>query len=104
MKPFEIYIAFVSWGTDGKRRPVLVLSEFENQASVFQITTQYQNKSAIIRSKYILINDWRQAGLDNPSYIDANRIIELPIATIDPNRIGKLSERDIQNLQAAFCD
>lgn len=98
MNPFDVYIAYISWGSDGKRRPVLILFEQTGYVSVFRITSQYQSKSAAIRSKYLAINDWRQAGLDKPSYIDINEVIDLPITTIDSSPIGKLSERDKQIL------
>ena len=98
MKPFEIYIAYVSWGNEGKRRPVLILSEQEKEVSVFPITTQYQSKSAAVQSKYLVINDWRQAGLDKLSYIDASKIIDLPIKSVAVFPIGKLSVEDKQRL------
>jgi hypothetical protein len=41
MKPYDIHIAYVSWGDVGKRRPVLVLSSDEKEVAVFQITSQY---------------------------------------------------------------
>jgi len=98
MKPFEIYIAYISWGDDGKRRPVLVWSKQENEVSVFGITTQYQNKSAAIQSKYLAINDWQQAGFDKQSYIDTCKIIDIPITTVDIIPIGELSAEDKQRL------
>jgi hypothetical protein len=94
MNPFDIYIAYVSWGTNGKRRPVVIYFERDSKVSVFRITSQYQNKSDAVRSKYLEITDWQQAGLDKPSYIDTGTIIKLPTATVDPAPIGKLSERD----------
>jgi len=98
MKPLDFHIAYVSWGDGGKRRPVLILSERGNEAYVYQITTRYQSKSDVVRSKYLAINDWRQSGLDKPSYIDTDRIISLPITTIDLVPIGELSEKDAQRL------
>lgn len=98
MNPFEVYIAYVSWGDGGKRRPVLVLSKQESEVSVFRITTQYQNKSSAIQSKYLIINDWRQAGLDKLSYIDISKVIDLPITTVETSPIGELSAEDKQRL------
>ena len=95
MNIFEIYIAFVSWGTDGKRRPVLVLEENVDNVTVFNITTSYEKKNERIRAKYFVINDWQQAGLSRESYIDTNNTITLPISAVDSKRpIGRLSERD----------
>jgi hypothetical protein len=98
MQPFTVYIAYVSWGDDGKRRPVLVLSEKDNNVSVFQITTQYQNKSAAVQLKYLIINNWQEAGFDKPSYIDTSKIIELSITSFDISPIRKLTEEDKRRL------
>ncbi|WP_461248484.1 hypothetical protein [Treponema sp. R6D11] len=70
MKPFELFITYISWGSGGKNRPVLVLLINENTISVYPITTQYENKSEVIKAQYFKINDWAQAGLDSQSYID----------------------------------
>jgi len=76
MNPYDLHIAYISWGDDGKRRPVLVLSSNHNEVAVFQITSQYDSKSAAIQSQYIPIDDWAQAGLAKQSYIDIGRIID----------------------------
>jgi len=102
MNPYDFHIAYVSWGVDGKHRPVLVLSSDKKDVAVFLITSQYSGKSAAIQSQYIAIDDWTQAGLAKQSYIDIGRIIDLPIATIQPTPIGKLSENDIRKLLNAL--
>jgi len=102
MKPYDLHIAYVSWGSDGKHRPVLILSTDEKEVSVFQITSQYDNKSANIKSQYIAIDDWAQAGLAKQSYIDIGRIIDLPSATVQPTPIGKLSKSDLYKLLVAM--
>ena len=69
MNIFDIYIAYVTWGSGGnkiaggKKRPVLILEQTAGGVTVFNITTRYEGKSEIIRSKYFKINDWQQAGL-----------------------------------------
>lgn len=99
MKIFEIYIAFVSWGSGGKRRPVLILDESNGAVTVFNITTRYENKSESIRARYYAIADWRQAGLDKQSYIDTNTTVTLPTSAVDRrNPIGRLSPADEQRL------
>ena len=102
MKPYSLHIAYVSWGGDGKRRPVLVLSSDQEEVAVFQITSQYDNKSTVIQSQYIPIHDWEQAGLAKQSYIDIGRIIDLPISVIQPSPIGNLSKDDLQKLLDAM--
>ena len=102
INPYDLHIAYVSWGDDGKRRPVLVLSSDEKDVAVFQITTQYDEKSATIQLQYIAIEDWAQAGLTKQSYIDIGRIIDLPIAVVHHTPIGRLSENDLQKLLGAM--
>jgi hypothetical protein len=102
MNPYGIHIAYVSWGADGKRRPVLVLSSGQKEAAVFKITSQYDGKSTVVQSKYVAIDDWAQAGLAKQSYIDIGKIIELPITTVQPTPIGKLSENDLRKLLNAI--
>jgi hypothetical protein len=41
MEPFELFITYISWGTDGKNRPVLVLLVNENTIPVYPITTHF---------------------------------------------------------------
>ena len=98
MKPYEIYIAYISWGDGGKRRPVLVLREQNAQVSILRITTQYESKSAAVKSKYLAINDWQQAGLHMPSYIDTNKIINIPATILSDSPVGILSDSDRQRL------
>jgi len=102
MNPYALHIAYVSWGGDGKRRPVLVLSSGQNEVAVFKITSQYDNKSSAVQSQYVAIDDWAQAGLTKQSYIDIGRIIDLPRATVHPTPIGKLSENDLLKLLSAI--
>ena len=102
MKPYDLHIAYVSWGGDGKRRPVLVLSSDQKEVAVFPITSQFDNKSVVVQSQYIPIDDWAQAGLAKPSYIDIGRIIGLPIATVQPTPIGNLSKNDLRKLLDAM--
>jgi len=67
MQPFEIFIAYISWGSGGKARPVLVLQSRGNGIFVYPITTQYENKSGFIRARYFKIDNWAEAGLGRQS-------------------------------------
>ena len=97
MNIFDIFIAYVSWGDSGKMRPVLILEQQETVIFVFNITTQYKNKSEAVRAKYFEITDWKQAGLNNQSYVDTNIIRDLPPTALDgKSAIGKLTESDVQ--------
>ena len=102
MNPYDVHIAYVSWGDDGKHRPVLVLSSDQNHVAVFLITSQYGSKSAVIKSQYVAIDDWAQAGLVKQSYIDIGRIVDLPMATVQSAPIGKLSDNDLRRLVIAM--
>ena len=83
MDIFDIYIAYVVCGDSGKKRPVLIFEQQEKTVLVFNITTQYENKSEEVRSKYFKINDWQETGLDKQSYIDTNIVRDLPIAALN---------------------
>ena len=99
MESFGIYIAFISWGSGGKRRPVLVISQADAFVSVFRITTQYENKSEAVRTHYFPISEWSEAGLEKQSYVDTGEILELPVATISERQpIGYLSAQDKEGL------
>jgi hypothetical protein len=105
MEIFDIYITYVSWDGGGKTRPVLVLEKQTAVVSVFNITTQYANKSPTIRDKYFEIADWRYAGLDKQSYVDTNTIRDLPLSVLDSKApIGKLSESDKLRLLAFLSE
>ena len=99
MNPFQIFIAFVSWGTDGKNRPVLVLSLNSNSVSVYPITTQYETKSEAVKARYFKINDLVDAGLTKQSYIDTGTIVKLPYSSLSNKKpIGSLTTLDKQRL------
>ena len=100
MKIFDIYVAYVTWGSGGKKRPVLILEQKTSVVTVFTITTQYTTKSEAVRSKYYVINDWAQAGLYAQSYVNTEHTVTLPITALDAKPIGKLTKNDAQGLLA----
>jgi hypothetical protein len=101
MEPFELFITYISWGSGGKSRPVLVLLLAEDSILVYPVTTQYENKSETIKSRYYKINDWSQAGLDRQSYIDTGILLSLPISIIKNKKpIGTLTIADKKRLLA----
>jgi hypothetical protein len=69
MKLFDIYIAYIPWKGGGKNRPVLVLG---------------------------VDDDWKQAGLNELSYVDTNQgeAPKIPHSLIKNSQIGKLTEND----------
>ena len=99
MRPFEIFITCISWGSGSKKRPVLVLLINDNSILVYPITTQYENKSKTIQAQYFKINEWAQAGLARQSYIDTGTLIKLPLSVIRSKKpIGQLTLADKQKL------
>ncbi|MDR0929937.1 MAG: hypothetical protein LBM74_09560 [Oscillospiraceae bacterium] len=101
IRPYDLFIVYISWGTGGKSRPVLVLSRGETSVDVFRITTKYANKSAAIKAKYYLIAQWREAGLDKVSYVDTGTLLTIPLAVIARKAsIGQLTVYDRLGLLA----
>jgi hypothetical protein len=97
MQPFDLFITHLSWGEDGKHRPVLVYVIDADEVGIYQITTQYESKSEHIRAKYFEIKDWAIAGLDRLSYVDIGTLIDIPLTQLDgKTSIGKLTEADKQ--------
>ena len=95
MKPFDIFIAYMSWDGGGKDRPVLAFIVGDDTVDVYQITTKYEDKSENIQAQYFKFNYWVQAGLDKPSYIDTGTLIDLSTSAFNGKKpIGKLTEGD----------
>ncbi|MCL2099637.1 MAG: hypothetical protein FWH24_04280 [Oscillospiraceae bacterium] len=99
MKPFELYIAYISWENGGKMRPVLIYLIEKNEAVVFPVTTQYENKSSLLQKKYFKIIDMGTTGLDKQSYIDTGTSYKISADIFNENApIGQLSENDKRRL------
>jgi len=103
MNIFDIFIAYVSWGGvvnevgSDRKRLVLILEQTADGVTVFNITTRYDGKDEIIRSKYFRIDDWQEAGLNQPSYVDTNNTVTLPLSSIDAaHQAGTLTASDVQ--------
>jgi len=95
MKPFDIFIAHISWGDGGKNRPVLAFILSDDTVDVYQITTKYEEKSEPIQAQYFKLDDWIQAGLAIQSYIDTGTLITLTMTTFsNKSAIGRLTEND----------
>jgi hypothetical protein len=91
---FDVCIAYISWESGGKRRPVLLLAKDYDYASAFRITSQYANKSDTVKARYLEILDWQEAGLVKQSYIDTITSVKVPISHLSLPPIGKLTEND----------
>ena len=101
MKPFDVFITYISWDGGGKERPVLAFILSDEIVDIYQITTKYEGKSDVIKSQYFKIDDWKQAGLTSQSHIDTGTLIGLSMATFkNKTPIGKLTDSDKQRLLA----
>ena len=99
MRPFEIFIAYLAWGDEGKDRPVLMLKKSDDNVLVYPITTKYDGKSEIIKAKLYKIEDWKLSGLDKVSFIDTGELTRCSVYVIDENGpIGKLTDNDKRSL------
>lgn len=100
MKNNTIAIAFIKFENkkgQGKKRPVLIFKQGENQYRLFKITTKFLNKSVHIRKYYYQIQQWKEAGLNQPSWIDTSRLVEFH-KNWHLREVGNLQQIDIQGL------
>lgn len=104
MRINEIYTAYVSWGVSGKRRPVLVIEDRENNVFCYKITSKFSQKSEKIKRNYFPLKDWYQEGLVKQSYVDVGNIAKLSKEEIKFNFVGELSLRDIEALIRFISD
>jgi len=93
MNPFDIHIAYVQV-EDGRYRPVVILFDEESSVAIYKITSRYDGKSDDIRTHYLAIIDWQEAGLTKPSYIDMVKVYKIPLISLRRTPIGKLSDKD----------
>jgi len=103
MNIFDIFVAHITWGGvvnevgGDRKRLVLILEQTDGGVTVFNITTRYESKSETVRSKYFKINDWQEAGLYQPAYVDTNTTVTLPLSSINATRpVGTLTVSDVQ--------
>lgn len=98
MKTNQIYTAYVSWGSNGKRRPVLIVENREKNVFCYKITSKYQNKSEKIKRNYFPLDDWETEGLKIQSYVDIGKIVKLSKENISFRFVGELSMHDTEAL------
>jgi hypothetical protein len=109
LKTNDILIAYVGYEeSDGeKKRPVLFLEMDGDLFIVFEIRSSYgddnhQNPSWVQSEYYYKIQDWREAGLRKPSWINTKLEVELTRYDFNNMRldvIGQLSLRDAEGLE-----
>lgn len=96
----ELYWAYVGFtgNAGGKTRPVLYICQTGTDYVVFRLSSQYENKSAFIQSKYVEIKDWKHAGLTKRSWVDTMQTYHLPIDHTELTYIGQLTANDVERL------
>lgn len=64
------------------------------------LTSKYENKSERVKLQYYPIQDWRQAGLKKPTYVDILALVQYDIAQLKKygQHVGKLTLKDIHGL------
>ncbi|GAB2319499.1 type II toxin-antitoxin system PemK/MazF family toxin [Alkalibacterium sp. s-m-22] len=93
-----VYVAF-SKGDGGKRRPILVLDFDREGIEFYSLTSKFAKKSKRIQKQYYKIEDWKEAGLVIPSWIDIGKRIWLPLNEVDKiSKVGQLTLRDKEKL------
>ncbi len=101
----EVYSVLVSRynysdGTGSKIRPGVVI-KFNNEIiRTYRLTSQYENKSEYIKSRYLEIIDWAKANLKKPSWIDTIQYYDIENKGFNIKIIGKLSDRDVARLKS----
>ena len=98
MRTNQIYTAYVSWGSEGKRRPVLIVEDKNKNVFCYKITSKYRNKSESIKKNYFPLIDWKIEGLNKRSYVDIGEVIKLSKEHVSFRFIGELSMRDLDAL------
>ena len=102
-RPWEIWHArFEFQGKSGyKYRPVVVIAVKDGSFKAAMVTSA-ANKLRLEND--LAIADWRRAGLDKPSIMRPDRIVEIPMSYIgSAGRIGKLSSQDAAALKRVLA-
>lgn len=86
-------------GTGSKVRPAFVIKLDGNLVKTYRITSQYEQKSDYIKSKYFEIIDYIEAGLRKRSWIDTVQAYNVNVNETKIRVIGYLSGRDEARLR-----
>lgn len=92
-----VYMPF-GWRKGGKVRPVLVVDINDEYVECYAITSQYEKKSAKIRSHYFPIKSFKKVGLDKQSYVDTVKTYKVSRQSSHFKRIGYFNHKLLQRL------
>ncbi|WCG35989.1 toxin-antitoxin system, toxin component, MazF family protein [Companilactobacillus farciminis] len=107
IKSNDILIFFVAFvdTKGGKKRPILVTKVNQNDIVFFSMTSKYSNKSKTIQKQYYPIINWKESGLNKPTFIDIGNIRKTQIDdTIKLEKIGSLTIQDKIQLAAFIAE
>ncbi|GAA0353205.1 hypothetical protein GCM10008932_02790 [Alkalibacterium iburiense] len=101
MKPADLVVVFIEFtdSSNGKVRPAIVIKKLDDTLVCFRVTSQFQNKSLLIKEHYYEIKDWKFAGLKKKSWIDIGSVAKIILADTSYKKIGTLSLSDIEGLK-----
>src|SRR5690625_2050902 len=97
---YHIEVAYDQKAGGKQRYTVEVAKKRLGVVLLENITSQYQRKSDFIKTQYYPIQDWLQAGLKKPSYVDikSSRTYDLNEIIQRGSHTGQLSLHDVQEL------
>ena len=81
-----------------KRRPVYILDATATSVTFLIITTKYDNKSPFVKQFYSRVEDWAQANLAAPSWVNTYEVYQASLRDVGVTVIGFLSEQDTDRL------
>lgn len=95
-----IYLAFVQFKgqNKGKARPVLIFKVSGHPAIALKLTTKFATKPEYLKKVFYRIVDWKEAGLNQPTWVDTAFKIDMRMLTVT-RTFGKLTSTDITGLQ-----
>lgn len=95
----DIYLMFVSWGSGGKQRPILVIDHDQQTITFYAITSKYKYKSTAVKKTRYPIRKWQASGLDKPSYIRVDHLYQSLLEGATVHKIGHLTLADQRGLR-----
>jgi len=98
MKTFDVFIAYLFLGDEGKARPVLVHSQEGDKAAIYRIIPKHHGARDADYAHCFRIVDWWKVGLGRPSYVDIGVRFQLPKFMFDGRTtIGRLTNADLDS-------
>jgi hypothetical protein len=105
MDNFNVYFGYIGFDDIpcGKDRPIVIINNYGNTYTVFEILGIYSHKNKFnnefYKKQFYKIKDLKIAGLIKRSYIKISRIYNFTKKEIAISKyLGKLSDRDIEGL------